>query len=409
MTISSGKDGIHAENADDASSGSIYIHSGTFQITAQGDGISASAQLQIEDGIFNITSGAGSSDESNHSANLWQNPRDMGTPPDTHVSGGMGESPTAPSNPPEHGFMQDHAAQAPDFSEKNRGHGMQHVGRISNFMNGNAEQSSNAENESDSTSVKGIKAATNLLIKGGTFIINSEDDSLHSNASITVNGGDFEIASGDDAFHADDSLLVNAGIIRIIQSYEGLEGLHVNVAGGDISIVSSDDGLNAADGTDSSGMGGRDGRFGHGMSSSNGSISISGGNLLIHAYGDGIDANGTLSISGGHTIVSGPNRGDTATLDYDRSAEITGGTFIGTGASGMAQTFTNSKQGVISVNVGNQQAGTNILVTDSEGGTVITYSPDFDFSVVILSAPEIIKGETYTLTVGSSTASFTAS
>ena len=77
-------------------------------------------------------------------------------------------------------------------------------------------------------------------------------------------------------------------------------------------------------------------------SSPNGTILISGGTIAITAYGDGIDANGTLEITGGYITVCGPTQGDTATLDYDVSGTISGGTFIGTGASGMAQTFSLS-------------------------------------------------------------------
>ena len=138
-----------------------------------------------------------------------------------------------------------------------------------------------------------------------------------------------------------------------------------------------------------------------GMASSDGSIAISGGTLNINASGDGIDANGTLTISGGYTVVSGPTQGDTATLDYDISGTITGGTFIGTGASGMAQTFSDSQQGVISVSLGNQSAGTAISLTDQNGGTIITYTPELSFQVVILSSPQIVSGEQYTITVGS--------
>lgn len=281
-----------------------------------------------------------------------------------------------------------------------------------NGFTGNSSGTSAAETDStDSTSMKGIKASDSLTINGGTFAIDSADDSLHSNASLAVNGGTFEIASGDDAFHADDTLTVTAGTINITESYEGLEGLHVVISGGDIALVASDDGLNAAGGTDSSGSGGRDGMFGGpgSSSSSNGTILISGGTIAITAYGDGIDANGTLEITGGYITVCGPTQGDTATLDYDVSGTISGGTFIGTGASGMAQTFSSSKQGVISINAGTQSAGTQIQLSDSEGNTVITYVPALDFSVVILSSPAIISGETYTVTVGSSSNTFTAS
>ena len=150
--------------------------------------------------------------------------------------------------------------------------------------------------------------------------------------------------------------------------------------------------------------GGRPGGMGGGMGgSSNGSIRISGGTLYVKASGDGIDANGTLTISGGHTTVVGPTRGDTATLDYDASATITGGTFIGTGAAGMAQTFSESQQGVIAVSVGNQTEGTQVTLTDADGNTVVSFAPELSFAVVILSSPEIVKGETYTICVGTET------
>ena len=98
----------------------------------------------------------------------------------------------------------------------------------------------------------------------------------------------------------------------------------------------------------------------------------------------------------------------TSTLDYESSGIITGGTFIGTGASGMAQTFSSSEQGVIAVSVGNCPAGTAITLTDAEGNTVIGYPPEQSFAVVILSSPDIIKGQTYTITVGSASGSFEA-
>ena len=102
--------------------------------------------------------------------------------------------------------------------------------------------------------------------------------------------------------------------------------------------------------------------FGGGMSaSSGGKIAISGGTVRITVYGDGIDANGSIEITGGYTTVCGPNQGDTSTLDYDTSAVISGGTFIGTGAAGMAQTFSNAQQGVVAVRAGSQAEGTAIL------------------------------------------------
>lgn len=256
----------------------------------------------------------------------------------------------------------------------------------------------------------GISAEGNLTINQGTFTIDSADDAVHSNSSVTVNGGKFEIASGDDGFHADETLTITSGVIHVTESYEGLEGLHVEISGGEITVVASDDGINAAGGTDSSGFGGsrRNDKFAGGASSG-GSITISGGTLSVTASGDGLDANGTLAISGGYVSVCGPNQGDTATLDYDISGVITGGTFIGTGASGMAQTFSDSEQGVIAIHAGNQSEGTEITLTDSSGKTIITHTPELPFSVVIISTPDMSKGAAYTITVGSVSGEFTAS
>ena len=155
--------------------------------------------------------------------------------------------------------------------------------------------------------------------------------------------------------------------------------------------------------------GGRPGSPGKpGSSNSKGSILVSGGTLYINASGDGLDANGTLEISGGHTTVIGPTQGDTATLDFDVSGTITGGTFIGTGAYNMAQTFTDSEQGVISLSVGSQSAGTQITLKDNSGNTLISYTPALNFQIVILRNPDMISGETYTITIGSQSKEFKA-
>lgn len=372
FTIDAGKDAIHCENTEDTAKGFIYISSGSIKAEAEGDGIAASAYLQIEGGEIDLLIGGGAQNG------------------DKASSGNYG------------GFM----------------------GSGPGGMRPGGSQGSSTTTTEDTVSMKGLKAANSLLISGGTFKIDSADDSIHSNVSVIINGGTFTLASGDDAIHAEDTLTITSGKIDISESYEGLEAMHIKINGGDIKLVASDDGLNAAGGTDQSGTeGGRDGMFGGGhggrpggmgggpggMSSGNGSIIISGGNLYVKASGDGIDANGTLEISGGYTVVCGPTQGDTATLDYDRSAMITGGTFIGTGAAGMAQTFSDSEQGVIAVSVGNQSAGTKIVLKDQSGNVIIEHSPELNFAVVILSSPDIKKGETYTITVGSGSGEFEAS
>lgn len=381
LAITSGKDGIHAENSDDSSKGFFYMESGNLNIEAEGDGISSGSYAQIKDGNIEILTGGGSENGTKTHSDSWG---DFGG----HGGGMMGGP----------GGM----GQKPD--------------RKPTGMSLSTTADTTSTDTEESTSMKGIKSEGNFVIENGTFKINSADDSLHSNSSLTISGGTFEIASGDDGIHAEEKLKVTDGTINITESYEGLEALDIAVSGGDISLIATDDGLNAAGGTDSSGMGGRDnGMFGGGGPGgmmggpSNGSIVISDGKLHINASGDGIDANGTLEISGGYTIVTGPTVGDTATLDYDSSAVISGGTFIGTGASSMAQTFSGSEnQGVLSVSAGNQSADTSIVVTDKLGNIITSYYPELSFNVVIISTPKIKKGETYKISIGSQTSEFQA-
>lgn len=371
FVIDAGKDAIKAENSDDQTLGFVYVSSGNIKAEAQGDGISASAYMQVKSGNFDILAGGGSKNGTKKSSDSW---------------GGFGGGKGGKGGPGGERPMMPTASTI------------------------------ETEDEDSSSSMKGLKSGNSMQISGGTFKINSADDAVHSNVSLTVKNGKFNIATGDDALHAEQSLTVEKGEINITESYEGLEALKIKVLGGNISLIATDDGLNAAGGTDSSGItGGRDGMFGGkggkggGMSAnSDGSIVISGGTLKINSSGDGIDANGTVEITGGHTTVTGPTKGDTATLDYDVSATISGGTFIGTGASGMAQTFSESEQGIVAISCNNQTANTQIVLKNSKGKTIITHAPTLDFAVVILSSPDIIKGETYTLSIGDATQEFTA-
>ena len=47
LSIGAGKDGLHAENGDDANLGFVYISGGALDIAAKGDGISAGASVDF--------------------------------------------------------------------------------------------------------------------------------------------------------------------------------------------------------------------------------------------------------------------------------------------------------------------------------------------------------------------------
>ncbi len=250
---------------------------------------------------------------------------------------------------------------------------------------------------SSDTSAKGLKAGAGMLLKGGSFTVDSCDDAIHSNGNVAISGGTFLLATGDDGVHADENVTVSDGTITVTKSYEGIEGATVDITGGTIDITASDDGLNAAGGNDQSGFGPRKDNFGGSSNDSTYYIRIAGGKITIDAGGDGIDSNGSLTVSGGETYVSGPTDNGNGALDFDGTGTITGGIVVAAGASGMAQNFgENSTQGSMLVSFGSFGTGA-VTVTNAAGETLASFTPTKQYNCVVVSAPTLKKGEIYTV------------
>lgn len=217
----------------------------------------------------------------------------------------------------------------------------------------------------ETLSTKGIKAEAALDITGGTVTVDSADDSLHSNDSMTVSGGGITVKSGDDGLHADNTLTIENGTVTVEESCEGLEAID---------------------------------------------LTINGGMLTVNASGDGLDSNGALTINGGTVYVSGSTVDGDGTFDCDGVFTINGGVVLGTGSSGMLKTpTTDSKQNTISVSC-TGSAGDTVEVKDADGNTLVSAVAPKSFTNVMFSTPDITEGETYTVYVnGTEAASETCS
>ena len=247
---------------------------------------------------------------------------------------------------------------------------------------------------------KGLKSDGELLLESGTFVMDCEDDAFHSNGDVTVTGGSYTVATGDDAFHADGALTVSGGTVDITQSCEGLEGATVDITGGVISVVASDDGINAAGG---------DGENVPGQANSDYWIHVSGGVITVDAGGDGIDSNGDILVSGGELYISGSTGDGDSAIDCDGDASVTGGVVVAAGSSGMAQNFgTSSTQGSILVTFSGGSTE-QVTLTDSSGTVLASFAPAKRYSCVVVSAPSVAEGGTYTVTAGTQTQTVTMS
>ena len=334
-------DGIQSDNTEDTLCGFIYICGGIFDIDAQTDAIQAETLLRIDGGTVTTTTGGGS-----QNASTKQN----GDP-----NGAWG-------------------AWGSDSSSD------------------------------DTQSAKGLKAGTQLVLNGGTFTVDSSDDSIHCNGDIAITDGEYTISSGDDGIHADSTFTVSGGTIHIGKSYEGLEGASIEISGGTIELKASDDGINIAGGNDSSSLGGRPGQNSFAADDST-YIRITGGKLTIDASGDGIDSNGSLYIEGGEIYVNGPINGGDGALDYDGEGAISGGTIVAVGSSGMAMGFSDSSSqcSLLYYLSSTASAGSAVTLKDSSGNTVVTFTPQKSYQSAVISCEALKRGETYTLICGSET------
>lgn len=261
----------------------------------------------------------------------------------------------------------------------------------------------------------GLSGKDSVRIANGSYTIVSGKDGIHaqnkddsSSGFVYLAGGTYTISAGDDGIHAASNVTISDGKIDITQSYEGIEGLSIDIAGGEITVVASDDGINAAGGNDSSSSEGSPGGDDQFATTEGAYIQISGGVLHVNASGDGIDSNGDIMISGGETYVSGPTNDGNGSLDYNGSAQITGGIFAASGSSGMAQNFdSSSTQGTIMVNVDEQEGNTEITLLDSSSTELLSWTAEKQYSSIIISTPEIQQGETYTITAGTAEQSVT--
>lgn len=285
------------------------------------------------------------------------------------------------------------------------------------------------------TAVKdGLKGKDSVSIKDGIMQIKTGQDGIKSSNEkdseqgyVVIEGGTITIQAGDDGIHAETWLTISGGNIDIRESYEGLEGLKVDINGGTIKIKSTDDGINAAGGDGETGqaraesgqdqaepgqeqtgrqradMGKALDKMGdeHQKMQNNPEayVRITGGTIEVDAMADGIDSNGNLYVEGGTIYINGPVSDGDGALDYNGTAVINNGIFVAAGSSGMMQGFSEeSGQNVlIAYYSERQEAGTSVILTDESGRELLNFTPEKEFSCILISMPDLEQGKTYRL------------
>lgn len=428
FVLTSQKDGIQASNTEDSTKGWVQIDGGNFTIQSSGDGIQAETNLSIYDGSFTITSGGGAVNGADHTENRGGGfGRPGGNRPD---SANSQTSPEMPSQPAESGQTPSEMPSQPAEGGQTPSEMPSQPAEGEQSSSGNESDYSElifdpddfddtSTDDSDTTvSTKGIKAGNALLIQQGTFVIDSADDAIHSNYSVTIDGGSFQLSSGDDGIHAEAYLNINGGTTTIAESYEGLEAAQIHISGGTTQVSSSDDGLNATGGSSfelvdgllvlkdisssdtEQTFGGRGGMF---EVEDNCDIIISGGNLTVTtSNGDGIDSNGSLNVSGGTVLVFGSSSGGEGALDYTGSSSISGGTLVALGSSGMAQSMEpDDSHATLMVTWDEvQPAGTRLTLCTQQGEILCSLQSTNSFQTAVIGTDSLSAGQEVSLYTG---------
>lgn len=222
-----------------------------------------------------------------------------------------------------------------------------------------------------------------IVIDGARVKINSSDDAIHTNSgNVLIKGGTLDLTTLDDGIHADELVKIDGGEITVNGSYEGIEGAYVEIGGGTIYITASDDGINAASDDESV----------------NEHIIISGGTITVDASGDGLDSNGAIYVTGGTLIVYGPTTGADTGLDADGGILIDGGNvFVASSKEMLEIPASNSKSNVLVYGANTVPAGSEIILTNADGGEMVRITLKKQAQAIILSTPELATNGTYSL------------
>ena len=319
--------------------------------------------------------------------------------------------------------------------------------------------------ETDGDGAKGINCDYNITINGGrTNVVCTGDgewdtEDLETKASscikcdsvLTIKGGEVNVkatGSGGKGLKADWEAYISGGKIRVIttgglyysngttESHDykgntdnlddaytsspkgikiGTKDVHgvLTISGGDLMVRTT--------GTNGEGI------------ESKGTLDISEGTVMVSAHDDAINSSGDLTISGGTVVVVGT---DNDGIDANGDMYLKGGTLIAMGAGGAEAgidineqkklyisgtkifgigghvdgSLGSTTQGIVTTN-GSVSANATVKISNGSNILASFTMPPYTYNngTILISAPGMENGSSYTLSLGESSQTVTAS
>ena len=297
--------------------------------------------------------------------------------------------------------------------------------------------------EVSAAAAKGINCESNIMVNGGRTTV------------ITTGNGTYDTtdkeAKGAACFKADSTFTINGGELRLKSTGSGGKGINADgdadFNGGTVYVItegrqySSNNDTSSPKGIKADGdvniKGGAiwvrtSGTNGEGIESKS-KLNISDGTVMVSAYDDAINSSGDLTISGGNVTVIGTNNDG---LDSNGNMYLKGGTVIAMGAGGAEAGIDINEQKKLYISGGNifgiggrfdgslgsttqgiatttGSVSANATVTVSDGNSTLASfaMPPYSYNsgTIVVSAPDMKSGSSYTLNLGSQSVTITAS
>lgn len=415
VTVTSGKDGITSDETENEEKGFVTIENGEIIITSAGDGVSAETTLTVTGGVVSIISGGGSANAQQKTDNMrdWWDFDNSASDDNSASCKGL------------------KAGKAMVISG-----GSITIDAQDDALHTDGDMTISGGECILSTGDDGVHAALSLTVLGGKITVLTSYEGLEAN-QITLAGGELDITATDDGINA------NGGSDGFSGGFGGGFGGGRGGMGGSFGGRRSDTNSQSGDMTppdnnnmtppDNSnmqtppdgnapsgnpptmpGQDVADSTTTDGTTIKQPVLLITGGKITVNADGDGLDSNGNLRVEGGDITINGPSNGGNGALDIGTenggAGVIAGGTLIALGTSSMAENFdSTSTQCAFLVTMNSFGAGETITITDSQGNVLYTGVTVKSANSVVFSSPDLTVGETYTVTIGSTSATVTQS
>ena len=415
VTVTSGKDGITSDETENEEKGFVTIEGGEIIITSAGDGVSAETTLTVTGGVISIISGGGSANAQQKTDNMrgWWDFDNSASDDDSASCKGL------------------KAGKALVISG-----GSITIDAQDDALHTDGDMTISGGECILSTGDDGAHADLSLTVLDGKIPVLTSYEGLEAN-QITLAGGDLDITASDDGINA------NGGSDGFSGGFGGGFGGGRGGMGGSFGGRRNDTNNQSGDMTppdnnnmtppDNSnmqtppdgnapsgnpptmpGQDAADSTTTDDTSDKQPVLLITGGKITVNADGDGLDSNGDLRVEGGDITINGPSNGGNGAIDIGTenggAGFISGGTLIALGTSSMAENFgSTSTQCAFLVTMNSFGAGETITITDSQGNVLYTGVTVKSANSVVFSSPDLTVGETYTVTIGSSSATVTQS